>query len=379
MTETQSAQIELDRTSQDFRTLHLERQEIVRQWEATQRQLGSRDNEICQMALDVQNLKGQISAKKAKEDEIRRIYEQERANNQALEMNIGAAERNSEKLKLQMQAEQQRLTTLQLQTESQRRELGEAASMLQKEKQQVANGKQLQVERLTQQDEAEKRTEQTRARLDTEFGKCGDLEQHARQVQLLFDESQERQANDEKLLQTLSDAVIKHNQELFDARKLEANTVADISGLQVSLKNVQSQIVEKDQQSIGQQEMLYGIEFQLVQMERKVSRAGGKRTFSEKAELNVQIDKLNGDLAAERKQERMLVGQVKRIEIDLAACRKKLAATRKELAQLNESMNEHMLENQTSEVELANFEVGRWSEGDPLSLIWAVHRPRKTS
>lgn len=46
VTETQTAQIELDRTAEEFRALHHERQQLVKQWEEAIKAMGRRDQEI---------------------------------------------------------------------------------------------------------------------------------------------------------------------------------------------------------------------------------------------------------------------------------------------------------------------------------------------
>lgn len=45
-TQTLTAQIELDKTAEDFRTAHQERQEIIQQWENTLEQMQRRDKEM---------------------------------------------------------------------------------------------------------------------------------------------------------------------------------------------------------------------------------------------------------------------------------------------------------------------------------------------
>lgn len=51
LTETLSAQLELDKAAQDFRRIHLERQELIQQWENTIEQMQRRDQEIDNCAL----------------------------------------------------------------------------------------------------------------------------------------------------------------------------------------------------------------------------------------------------------------------------------------------------------------------------------------
>lgn len=45
-TDTLTAQIELDKTAEDFRRAHLERQDLIEQWEHTIEQMQRRDKEM---------------------------------------------------------------------------------------------------------------------------------------------------------------------------------------------------------------------------------------------------------------------------------------------------------------------------------------------
>ncbi len=46
MTETLTAQLELDKTAEEFRKAHNDRQDLIRQWEATIEQMQRRDKEM---------------------------------------------------------------------------------------------------------------------------------------------------------------------------------------------------------------------------------------------------------------------------------------------------------------------------------------------
>ena len=50
MTDTLTAQIELDKTAEEFRKAHAERQELIAQWENTIEQMQKRDREMDMLA-----------------------------------------------------------------------------------------------------------------------------------------------------------------------------------------------------------------------------------------------------------------------------------------------------------------------------------------
>lgn len=58
------------------------------------------------------------------------------------------------------------------------------------------------------------------------------------------------------------------------------------------MKNLQTKVHGLDQEQTRQQELIYSAEFQIQQMERKVTRGMGERTDEEKQLLNSKIRKL---------------------------------------------------------------------------------------
>jgi len=69
---------------------------------------------------------------------------------------------------------------------------------------------------------------------------------------------------------------------------------------------------------VRQQELLYNVEFQLQQMERKVARAKGERSDEETRALNARIKGLTTQLEGVNAQHSMLLAQVKKAEDDLS-------------------------------------------------------------
>ena len=61
-----SVQLELDKTAEDFRQAHKERQELLSQWENTIQQMHQRDTEMDSAALQLMELK--VDVKKRQDD-----------------------------------------------------------------------------------------------------------------------------------------------------------------------------------------------------------------------------------------------------------------------------------------------------------------------
>ena len=74
----------------------------------------------------------------------------------------------------------------------------------------------------------------------------------------------------DKELKEVKESMFKQSQELFNLRKDEADMIADISGSQNRDRMLKSRISQLDKDSQKQNQLLYNVDFQLQQLERKV-------------------------------------------------------------------------------------------------------------
>ena len=93
VTDTQAKQIELDKTAEDFKTLHTERQELVKQWEQTIASMALRDGNIAEAGQKYAALREQVSVLEREIAEKRRFLEKEKQNNEEVRNKITERER----------------------------------------------------------------------------------------------------------------------------------------------------------------------------------------------------------------------------------------------------------------------------------------------
>jgi coiled-coil domain-containing protein 39 len=122
----------------------------------------------------------------------------------------------------------------------------------------------------------------------------------------------------ERKLSELEKVQFQKAQALFKQRAHEKDLISEICGGQAQNRNLVTKIQRLDDQVIRQQELLYNVEFQLQQMERKVARAKGERSDEESNILNERIKELTAQLDGVNEQHSMLLAQVRKAEDDLS-------------------------------------------------------------
>ncbi len=110
VTETQAAQIELNKTAEDFRQLHAERQELVQQWDTAVAAMHRRDAAI-QLATEMfATKKAELRQLRSALDSQAKFMDNEQANNSEVEARIDHMERQVHKLRDAFAAEQHALS-----------------------------------------------------------------------------------------------------------------------------------------------------------------------------------------------------------------------------------------------------------------------------
>jgi len=115
---------------------------------------------------------------------------------------------------------------------------------------------------------------------------------------------------------------------------------------------MKGRIAALDRESQKQNQLLYNVDFQLQQLERKVARAGGERSLEEKEALEKKIKELQQVLEEQVKEQKLLHGQVKTIEVALKLANRKRDDLKLEHSELTDRVNETSLENSSSQTTL---------------------------
>lgn len=352
VTDAQAIQIELDKTAEEYRKLHFDKQHMIRQWSDAKIAMQRRDEAIARAAEEIVNVKVQLRERKRICHEQKDFLEQEQIANKQLIVSLGGVDRAVEKSREINNTMKREVDEFQAEVSAQRNELEKAESELRAANTMNENLHQLHLEKSERLGEFKELLEATKKTLENDYIRTDTLADKANQIDELYKQHVDRLAQMNKALQNLKENMFKHSHELFNLRKKEADLIAEISGAQGTSRNLQARIHEHDQRSLKQQEMLYNIEFQVQQLERKVSFASGKRSLEETLELKASIALLQKQLEELQQQHNMITNQVKRLHDDLRAARRKHKTILKDKADLSEKINEINLENDSATTEV---------------------------
>lgn len=351
LTLTMTAQIELDKTAEEFRKAHSERQELLRQWENTIEQMQKRDREMDQLAVKLAEVKLEVRDREEQVQEKQKFLDSELANNQEKEKKVGVAERQAAKLRLEYQdAEQIRiqfqdeLDTLKYTVDRTARDLESARHKHNLLKKEVTN----RTERL---DRVQKERDDLRHQLKIVTDETLTAEEKAQRMDMLLKEEETRIYDVEKQLARLRETQFRKTEELHECKVLENNTAAEIQGARAASRNLSSKLHKLDQESLKQQEIIYMQDFQLQQLERRISRMQGERSNEEKLQLEARIKDLMSQMEEHNSTHALLSAQMKNLNDDLRRANRDLNKGKEEMKTLTSKIEELNLHNDSSERE----------------------------
>lgn len=313
-TETQAKQIELDKTAEEFRQLHDERQKLIKQWQDTIEAMQRRDGEITAASEQYALARQGLQAKKdILAEQKNRLKQQEQENNET-QAKIAQKERQQSKIHQELQDTMARLQEFKDQVEILKNQLASSVSFLNQQRSINAN-KSDYLNNLKQElENARARYKTTKKALENSKNTTVDAETLAKQAEEGLSAMENEMKRVDKEISLQKELMFRKSQQLFALRQKEASLIADISGSKAASQNLRTKLKLLDQQALRQQELVYNGEFQIQQMERKVARASGERSAEETKVLQAQIQVLQMELDRVKAEETMLVTQCKKLE-----------------------------------------------------------------
>ncbi|KAM7043807.1 coiled-coil domain-containing protein 39 isoform 1-T1 [Acridotheres tristis] len=352
LTETMTAQMELDRTAEDFRRVHQERQEVIRQWENAIHQMQKRDQEIDQCALLIAEIKQEIRNKEILLKEKTAFLVNETVNNMEYEKKISSAEREANNLRKEFQAQDTRRAQLQDELQALKSIVNRTASDLESLRTQITNlkkeiqGKQARLKLLNE------KTASLSEKLKLVIEETLSADEKALRLEEILKEEEKSVEEKENEMRQLKDLLFKKSQELKAQSDKEKIVLAEIEGSQKSLKNLKSRLRKLDTDLLKQQELIYNQDFYIQQIQRRLSRLEGEINADEKQVLEEKVAELKKTLEEKKKAYDVLQSLYRKLQNDIQITKRTIDKTREETSGMVVKIEELTLFNERSLQEL---------------------------
>ncbi|XP_058151372.1 coiled-coil domain-containing protein 39 [Dasypus novemcinctus] len=315
--ETLSAQLELDKAAQDFRKIHNERQELIKQWENTIEQMQKRDQDIDNCALALSRIKQETREKESLVKEKIKFLESEIGNNAEYEKRITAADRKVLKCRMEYQQHEANRNQLKDELESLKATVNRNSSDLQALRKNISKLKKDIHEETSRLKQIKSNNQNIRKTLKQITEKTLSVEEKATNLEDMLKEEEKGVKEIEVQLNIVKDVLFKKVQELQSETMKEKALVSEIEGTRSSLKHLNNQLHKLDFETLKQQEIMYNQDFYIQQVERRMSRLKGEINSEEKQSLEARVGELRKTLEEKKSTFDLLETQIKKLHNDL--------------------------------------------------------------
>uniref|UniRef100_A0A8C3YMS9 Coiled-coil domain-containing protein 39 n=1 Tax=Catagonus wagneri TaxID=51154 RepID=A0A8C3YMS9_9CETA len=352
LAETLSAQLELDKAAQDFRKIHNERQELIKQWENTIEQMQKRDRDIDNCALALVRIKQEKREKENLVKEKIKFLESEIGNNTEYEKKISVADRKVLKCRAEYQCHETNRIQLKDELDSLKATVNRSSSDLEALRKNISKIKKDINEETTRLHKIKNHNQIVRKKLKQITEKTMSVEEKATNLEDMLREEERGVKEVEVQLNIMKEVLFKKVRELQTETMKEKAVVSEIEGTRSSLKHLNHQLHKLDFETLKQQEIMYSQDFYIQQVERRMSRLKGEINSEERQALEAKTVELKKTLEEKKSTLGLLEIQIKKLHNDLYFIKKSNNKNCDEKQSLMTKINELNLFNDRSEKEL---------------------------
>lgn len=174
-------------------------------------------------------------------------------------------------------------------------------------------------------------------------------EENAKRMEEFFLETKRSEAIINQEMKKRSEQHFKITQELYTLKANEKNLDAEISGCEATLKNLENRINRLDHDSLKQAEVIYGQDFNIQTLERRMNRLQGEKNNDEQVELERKIAELKKIKEEKRNQYDTLMIQYKRVEDETRKSKREIEKLSEEKTYIDSKIAELTLHIDTAE------------------------------
>ncbi|XP_003794344.1 coiled-coil domain-containing protein 39 [Otolemur garnettii] len=359
LTETLSAQLELDKAAQDFRKIHTERQELIQQWENTIEQMQKRDHDIDSCALALARTKQETREKENLVKEKIKFLENEIGNNAEYEKKITVADRKLLKCRTEYQNHETSRGQLKDELDSLKATVNRTSSDLESLRRNISKIKKDIQEETARLQKVKDHNTNAKKKLKTITEKTMSVEEKATNLEDMLKEEEKSVKEVDIQLKLVKDVLFKKVEELKAEIIKEKAVLSEVEGTRSSLKHLNHQLYKLDFETLKQQEIMYSQDFCIQQMERRMSRLKGEINSEEKQALETKVVELKKSLEEKKATFGLLETEIKKLHNDLHFIKKSNSKNCEEKQSLMTKINELNLFIEKSEKELKKVKAAK--------------------
>ncbi|RHW70833.1 hypothetical protein DPX39_080056600 [Trypanosoma brucei equiperdum] len=308
-----SVQLELNRVATDYRRQHKERGDLINEWERVVKEIRERDNSIRAAAQQYAEGAEWIEQRRVALKKLHDDYDAARAEEALMQAGIEEREHRAEKSRQTRSSLETHVTGLENEVETIREELGRSIKERNNARIRLEQSKVAVRDKTAAHQRLTAKRDDLKEQKSSVYSKGADLSTQLATIGRLFKEAQDAEKQMDKETEMLKKENFTMSERLKEVRREQSDLLAEISGGQLQAQNLRTKIGQLDGQYFAQQQVLYGVEFSVQQMQRKVNRAKGERSLDERNKLHEKIAALQNTLNDLTKQQRAMETQVKRV------------------------------------------------------------------
>ena len=352
MTISQLNKIELENTTETYKTLNKERQELLTKWETTVQMVSKRDSDVeaakehqIQLEMEVVEMEAEKRLKSEQHEEI----EEEIAE---IDKTIANLERTVATNIKSFNEKTQQFNEFKADISTMRATLTKMEVNLKNTK---TSNNELDQDLKLKIEEVEKQRNRkvaAEAKLAEISSATLSIQEQNIQLEKLLETEETKRKMLERQLKEARENTQKQEKSIHDLKIDEKQINNLIRSSEAQLRSLKSSSAKLEEQAINREVLLYNHSFEVQQMERKIRRAQGERSKEETNALKDQIAKLEDELNSWNRKISTLLLENRHTSQDLTRSKKALERLLAERDKLEARMNELSTQVETATVQL---------------------------
>ncbi|XP_063741240.1 LOW QUALITY PROTEIN: coiled-coil domain-containing protein 39 [Eleginops maclovinus] len=357
LTETISAQIALDKTTENLQQAHLETQQLIHQWESTIKQMKQRDAEMQQCALQLAQSNHNIRERNATIIERKQLLDTQRNNNKETERKITMSKRQAVKLRQDLKEQENNCTRLKDELDTCKGTLDRAGSDVDSANSTISGLKKDIQDNNDKLKKARAFNVALEQKLKVVTQTALNEEERAAQMDLLLTDEEQTIKELDVQLHDCREEFFCRKEHLQALKTKEKNSIAQVSRSKSTINSLKSQLTKLERELMRQQWTTTEQDNMISILNTKLARLQGEGHSEEKDMLDIKVAELTKTLDERKKTADMLINTLKESEDDIRYLRKEMEKSEARKRNLTDKVEELNLLHHTNKKELKRFRI----------------------